>query len=256
MIDERIIAYLLKELPEEELERFEDECFASEEWPAQIGLAEEDLINDYLRNELTPEQRRSFELNYLTTPARVERVRVAAALLHHFDDCAPAAETAVAAAPPVRRTWGERLRAWWGRPWVPRTAVALASVALVCGGWLLFRPPSAPKTFATLALTVSNGDRAEGARAGRVKLTPDVDALRIILTLPDTSPTARTYRAQLEDENGAVKLSENVTQEAQSVPVTIPASQLARGRYVLKLFAVQPGGTEQRVPGSYLFNVE
>src|SRR5215218_3051501 len=97
MTDERIIAYLLKELPEEELERFEDECFTSEDWPTQISLAEEDLINDYLRKELDPEQRRHFELNYLTTVARMERVRVAAALLRHVDACAPAAETAVAA---------------------------------------------------------------------------------------------------------------------------------------------------------------
>lgn len=254
MTDERIIAYLLKELPGEELERFEDECFAAEDWPSQISFAEEDLIDDYLRNELTPERRRNFELNYLTTRARMERVRVAAALLRHVDACAPAGETA--AAPPVRKTWGERLLAWWGRPRMPRMAVALAVFALVVvGAWVIFRTPSAPKTFATLTLTVSHGDRAEGAQAGRVKLSPDVDALKVLLTLPDPPP-ARHYRAQLEDDKGAVKVSENVTQEAQSVPVTIPASQLARGRYALKLFAVKPDGTEQRVPGSYLFTVE
>ena len=52
MTDERIIAYLLEELPEDDLERFEDECFAQESWPAQINLVEEDLIDAYLRNEL------------------------------------------------------------------------------------------------------------------------------------------------------------------------------------------------------------
>jgi hypothetical protein len=38
--------------------------------------------------------------------------------------------------------------------------------------------------------------------------------------------------------------------------VEIPAEELARGRYVLKLFAIKPDGSEQRISGSYFFNVE
>src|SRR6201989_587549 len=99
MTEERIIAYLLEELPEEEAERFEDECFADESRPEQIKLAEEDLIDEYLRGGLTPERRRRFEENYLTTDARAERVRMAAALLRHVDSYAPvtAEETHAAA---------------------------------------------------------------------------------------------------------------------------------------------------------------
>ena len=98
MTDEHIIAYLLKELPEEDLERFEDECFARESWPDQIELVEEDLIDAYLRNELTPERRQRFENHYLTTQARQERVIMAAALLRHVDEYNAASEPA--AAPP------------------------------------------------------------------------------------------------------------------------------------------------------------
>lgn len=258
MIEERIIAYLLKDMPEEELERFEDECFASEDCMTHVGLIEEDLIDDYLRNELAPEQRRSFERNYLTTAARVERVRIAAALLRHIDTSAPAAEATVAA--PLKQTWMERLRASWGGPlWIPRAAFALTLVAFTIGAWWFFRPPTTHRpaqTFATLTLNISNSDRAGGAQVSRVKLTPDIEALRISLTLPDPSPTATRYRAQLEDDNGTIKLSENVLREAQSVRVTIPASQLARGQYALKLFTVKPDNTEQRIPGSYLFMVE
>src|SRR5437763_8489164 len=87
MIDERIIAYLLKELPEEELERFEDECFGQESWPAQLDLVEEDLIDAYLRDELTRKRRQRFELNYLTTEARRGRVRMTAAFLRYVDEC-------------------------------------------------------------------------------------------------------------------------------------------------------------------------
>ena len=259
MTEERIVAYLLEDLSEEEMERFEDECFASEEWPAQVALVEEDLINDYLRDELAPEQRRSFEQKYLTTAARVERVRMAAALLRHLDAYQPGAE-ATAGTPDVKRTGLERLRDWFRRdPWIPRAATALAVVVLAVGAWWLVRQPAgyAPaRNFATLTLTVSHGDRAAGAQAGTVKLTPDVGALKLALTLPEPSAAEARYRVQLEDDNGTVRLSENAAREGQSVHVTIPAAQLARGRYALKLFAVGAGGTERRVPGSYLFNVE
>src|SRR5690242_13792215 len=86
MTDERIIAYLLEELPEEERERFEDACFAEEEWPEEIATVEDDLIEAYLRNQLTPERRQSFEQHYLVTAARQERVAVAAALLRCVDE--------------------------------------------------------------------------------------------------------------------------------------------------------------------------
>lgn len=255
MTDERIIAYLLRELPEEKSERFEDECFASQEWPAQIGVVEEELIDDYLSNALTPEQRRSFESNYLTTAARVERVRIAAALLRHVDACAPGSE-ATATPSPVRQNWGERLRAWWGaRPRMMRAAAALAVLVIAVIPLWLSRP-TPPVTFATLTLTVSNSDRATGVQPATVKLTRDIDAVRIFLTLPDTPVPAAHYRAQLEDDNQMIKLSENVRPKGRSVQVTAQSSKLAPGQYVLKLFAVRADGTEQRLPGSYFFSVE
>ena len=260
MTDERIIAYLLKDLPEEELERFEDECFASEDWPDQVSLVEADLIDGYLRSELAPAQRRSFEQNYLTTAARMERIRITAALLRHVDACAPGAEAAAVVLPPHKQTWGERLRALWsGGAWWPRAAVALATLALVAGAWWFSRQPSPHRpyqTIATLTLSVSNSERNVGGQDGSVKLARGTDALQISLTLSDASETATHYRAQLEDDNSAIKHSEKVLREDQFVRVTIPASQLARGRYALRLFAVKPDGTERHVPGIYYFNVE
>jgi methionine-rich copper-binding protein CopC len=256
MTDERIIAYLLEELPEEELERFEDECFAQESWPNEINLVEEDLIDAYLRNELTPERRQRFERNFLTTEARQERVSMAAALLRQVDEYNAASQTVVAV-PPAEPTWTERFRAFWSsQTWTFRTATAIAIVAVITGAlWFFSRTPS-PRTFATLTLTISNSNRAEGAQAGEVKLAPDVEALKISLTLPQQSPPAARYRVVLENNNGETKSAEVAGNDAQSVLVVIPAAQLARGQYALKLFAIKPDGTEQRINGSYFFIVE
>lgn len=256
MTDERIIAYLLEELPQDDLERFEDECFAQESWPTQIDLAEEELIDAYLREELVPERRRRFEENYLTTETRQERVSVAAALLRHIDEYNASPEPVVVV-PPTEPTLAERFRAFWReQTWGLRAAAAIAIVAVISGAlWLLFPPPS-PRPFAALTLSISSSNRAEGSQAGTVKLPPNAEALKVSLVLPQPSPPAARYRVELENDNGEAKSSEVAGKDAQSVLVVIPAAQLARGQYALKLFAIKTDGAEQRISGTYFFIVE
>jgi hypothetical protein len=256
MTEERIVAYLLEELPTEELERFEDECFAQETWPDEIYLVEEDLIDDYLRNLLTPQQRLHFEQNYLTTAARLGRVRKAAALIRHVDEHLPAAP-AIAAESPIKQTWAEWFRALGGsHSWALRVAVASVAVAVIAGSWWLSRDHALPpQTIATLTLKVSQSDRAGGVQPARAPLTPETDALKISLTLPNPPAQPVSYRVQLENVDGETKTAELAGQDAQSVSVLIRAAQLTRGQYAVNLFAVKTDGTEQRV-GRYFFNVE
>lgn len=263
MTEERIIAYLLEELPEEEAERFEDECFAGESWPEQIQFVEEDLIDEYLRNELTPERRRRFEENYLTTDARVERVRMAAALHRHVDSKASVtAEETPAAKPtplekPVRESWFGAL--WGGRSSVPRAALSFAILLVVAGGaYVAYRLISnSNQTVVLVALTQTSTDRsAGGALPTKVTLPADAGALRVSLTLPEDAQPASRYRVELESREGKAGSFQTEEHDARSVSVLIPAAQLSRGLYVLKLYAITSDGTEQRVNGSYLFSIE
>lgn len=257
MTDERIIAYLLEELPEEDSKRFEEECFAQESWPEQISLVEDDLIDGYLRGDLTPEQRRRFEQNYLTTPARLERVRAVAALIRQVDEYKTGDLPSVV--PPTPQGWSERLRAFWGgRDLAPRYAAALVVLTVVFGALWLVLSPRAPRSFATLTLNNSLNNRLEGAQVGRVKLPSGVDALRLTLRLPDGAAQAARYRAELESLESADGGKINVEAEredAQSVRIEISTEQLEQGRYAIKLFADKPDGTAQRV-GNYFFIVE
>src|SRR5215207_4399918 len=125
MTDEQITAYLLQELTEEEAERFEDRCFAQEEWPADLDAAEHELIDAYLRNELSKDQRRRFEQYYLTTDAR--KARVLTAQSFHQVLCPKAREEEV--------TLWAKLQAFWQRPLVARTAMAVLVLAI--GIWFL-----------------------------------------------------------------------------------------------------------------------
>jgi len=279
MTDERIVAYLLKELPDDALERFEDECFEQASWPAQLDAVEEELIDDYLREGLAPEQRSRFEQNYLTTVARRERVRAAAALLRLIDErttekedeeeveedeeedaqiVVPPPPVTHAAPQPTGETWAGRFRALWGgNAWAPRAAASLAMVLFVAGAWWLYSSRTTePQTVAALELNVRHNDRAPGGEQPvKVKLTPDIDALRVSLKLPEGSPTAARYRVELENRERERKPADVEGQAGRSVSVLVPAAPLARGRYVLNLFAVGADGEERRV-GNYFFNVE
>lgn len=263
MTEDRIIAYLLEELPEAEAERFEDECFAGESWPEQLQLAEEDLIDEYLRGGLTPERRRRFEESFLTTDARVERVRMAAALLRHVDSQASvtAEETHAAGTVPPEDKWrASWLGALWGgRSPVPRAALSFALLLVVfAGAYVAYRlVNNSNRTVVLVALTPTSAERgAGGAETTKVKLPSDAGALRVSLALPEGTQPASRYRVELEDREGKTESLQAEGEAARAVTVLIPAARLARGTYALKLYAINAEGAEQRVKGSYLFSIE
>ena len=252
MTDERTIAYLLAELPEADLERFEEECFSQESWPDQIDMVEGDLIDAYLRDELAPERRPRFERYFLTTPARQERVIMAAALLRHVDEL-HALRPVAAPEPPTRTTtqikWSERFRASW-------IVAAAAAAVIVIALWLGFFRAPPPRTVATLTLTMSDSTRGPGAHPGTIKLQSDVESLRVSLVLPPQVPAGGRFRVELENEGGERLPANPAGQDGVSVQAVIPASKLTRGQYALKLIAIESDGSERRLPGTYLFIVE
>jgi hypothetical protein len=258
MTDERIFAYLLGELPEEESERFEGQCFAAEDWPEQISLAEEDLVDAYLRGELSSEQHQHFERNYLITEERRKRVAVAAGLLRYVGTLRTRETAAPRLEPPGTNWFGHFLAFSGGRGWAMRAGLAVSVLAVIVGAlWFARSHTNAPRTFATITLTISaDSNRAEGVQAGRVKLQPGTDALRIHLKLPGLAAAAARYRIELVSREADASSMNTAEQDSESVMVEIPAARLTRGQYAVRLFAVMPDGTEQRVSGIYLFIVE
>jgi hypothetical protein len=224
MTDEHMTAYLLEELSEEESERFEEQCFAQDEWPAELDAAEQDLIDAYLRHELTADRRRHFEERYLTTDARKARVLIAKSL--HEALC-PARQ---------KPTWRESLQAFWQRPLVPQTAIAILVLTIgisLIVPWILSR--RSPQTFTAIELATSSSDRASGVDPTIVSLPLNADALQVHLKLPKPSTDTSGYRVQWEDANGPLRELKIEPKDAQTVVVNIPATELKPGRYLLRL---------------------
>jgi hypothetical protein len=79
--NETLIArYLLGELSEEQQVEIEDRAFADQKYLASITAVENDLIDEYVRNELSPAERRRFEQRFLVSAERRKRVEFARAL--------------------------------------------------------------------------------------------------------------------------------------------------------------------------------
>ena len=226
MTDEHITAYLLEELSEAESERFEEECFAQEEWPAEIDAAEHDLIDAYLRNELPADRRRRFEERYLTTDAR--KARVLTAKTFHGTLC-PTQQ---------KSNWWQWLQAFFQRPLVPQTAIAILVLAVGIGVIApRFLGPRTPQTVTPVELAMSSSDRGTGGTQEKIVSLPlSTDALEIHLKLSKPSADTNGYRVQFEDANSSVRELEIKSKDAQSVKVNILATELKPGPYLLRLY--------------------
>ena len=252
--------YLLGNLTQEAQQRVEQCLLTDPDFLEELILDEEELIDDYVSEDLSDEDRLKFERHFLSTPERHRQLRFARALSRYTSYSTEKAggkeARAYTPAPPAGPNWAERFRAFWnGQTWALRAASALVLVAVIAGALWLSRPrTSPPKTFVTLTLTAVAGNRAEGAQASKVSLPPNADALRISLLLPDAATKAASYRVELVSGSGEIKPLEVAGQDARSVSVVIPAARLARGSYALRLSATGAEGTERRV--GYLFTVE
>ena len=242
MNNQHTTSYLLGELTEEETERFEERCFAEEEWPAELDSVEQELIDAYLCNELNKDQRLRFETHYLTTDARKTRVLTAQSLLHVLTQ-APTKS--------VRQT----IRAFWEKPLVPQLALVMI-VVLAFTIWLVLPSVASllelDESHRTIYVGLTSWDRLGGVRETTVTVPLDRDALFVYLNPPKETPGTVAYRIQWEDANGVV---DNVKAPNKwQLRVRIPAAKLKPGQYVLKLYEIYEDGTEQRVSGGYYFS--
>lgn len=250
MTEERITAYLLQELTEREAEQFEEQCFALPEWPAgKLESAEDDLIDEYVRNELPPDRHRRFEENYLITEARKERVLLARSFL-----CVACSGN------PPKPNWRDRFRRFWKVPGlIPRyasvVAVLVLAVALFVWSWSRL---TVPRTFADINLTsMASARRSYDTTTPpiqKISLPLGADALRISLTLPEPTPEGATYSVRWENVQGLLKILKIESEDATTIRVMIPAGDLTPGQYTLKVMRKQ-GQTEQRI-ADYFFIAE
>jgi len=126
--------YVLGTLPDAERVRLEERYFSDDAEFEEIEIAEEELIDRYVRGELSTTDRAAFEQTIARSPRLMERVEFA----RLFAGKLRVAEAPVAAPAPKKANWWERLFGFSNASRGPRLAFALSMLlVLIAGGVLL-----------------------------------------------------------------------------------------------------------------------
>ncbi|HEY2961389.1 MAG TPA: zf-HC2 domain-containing protein [Pyrinomonadaceae bacterium] len=261
----QIREYLLGKLNEEEQQRIEERLMVEDELFDEFEASKDELIEDYCDGELSQNERQWLEEHFLVSNDGRQRRAFALAM-----KCFHVPVAQVNEAP--RPTWFQRFKSLFRtepaavingssvalvQPW---TLVLLTSVVLVAligllvgtrtfsrGGGITFTGP-------TLASNVIKRG-AENSLPKKVKLPRNAASLKLRLLLPKDATPATRYEAELDDRINT-KQSEVVEFDNEAVSVVIPADQIPRGEYSLKLTAIDAAGARHAIPGEYLFNTE
>ena len=133
--NEKLIArYLLGDLPEDEQVAIEDRAFADNDYLALVTAVENDLIDEYVRQELTTTERQQFETRFLASAERRKRVEFAKALA-----LVPAVPETTFISEPAKSSWRDSLYAFISslNPAARFAVAAVMLLVLVGGAWLL-----------------------------------------------------------------------------------------------------------------------
>lgn len=126
--------YLLGGASKAERERIEAELFADEDAFQEMLAAEDDLIDDYARGELSADERKQFEKRFLTSSEGRARVQFA----RSFAAASGPRPISPAAAGPSTDSSPGFFALIFGRPGVLQAALATIAVAAIVGfSWLL-----------------------------------------------------------------------------------------------------------------------
>jgi hypothetical protein len=236
-------AYLLGRLPAEARDQMDDEYFTDRETFEEMLAAENDLVDEYVRGQLSGSDRKAFEREYLNTPEGRQKVALARTLVQYVDASAPLA---------VRR------QPFWMRPvWVVCFTCVLLTVAAGIW-WNAGRPgprqdaavqPPAVSSGATAVLVLTPGLLRDetGSRTLVIPAGASQVELRAHLELQGYS----TFDAVVKTPEGIAIWSGQGLRvgPGQVLSIGIPGSRLAAGDYVL---SVSSGAVDA---GEFFFRV-
>ena len=209
--------YLLGKSADAEKNLMEEAFFADDSKFQALELAEEELIDAFVRNKLTPEERRQFTARLIKSNRLIERVNFARVLAERADSLVSEEHEAMVAPEPrlASSSTRSRTRGWenfFAQPaW--RTALAGCIVLIILGSGLL------------VSRWWQVSRESERVAAERAQLQRQKDELDKLALEQRTKSEQTTAELQRQQERLAEKLS---ALEAAEKPVT-PGTQLPAG---------------------------
>jgi hypothetical protein len=217
--DQLVVRYLVGSLAEDEIERLDELSIADDRFAEHLRAVENDLVDAYVRGDLSGDTLEGFKTHYLASPAAQDKVTFAEALLNYQRSAARAPELA-----PGRQGSGvARLVPQWG--W----AVA-AMLCLGVTGYLLLDNNR-------LRHEMADASRARAAlEAHEQQLQRQVDQQRS--TGAEAAKELTQARDALGQRQGPVEASQQSARPVMASFVLLPPT---RGAGDLPSIAIPPG---------------
>lgn len=134
---ETLAQYLLGELSDEMRREIEREYLADGDCLDELLAVEDDLMDEYVRGELSAREREQFEQHLLAGPGQREKLRYAQTLMERMPAVRTTAPAKQGPSSPERDSW---FSFYGKRKLVPVLVVGFAAIVLVAGAaWLIMR---------------------------------------------------------------------------------------------------------------------
>ena len=289
---EVLVRYLLGATGSEETELLDELSITDEPFAVQLSAVEDDLIDAYVRGELSGEELEQFRTFYLRSPKRRENVEFAESLLAHIDKMTAPGRSAARSA--------ERPK---GRPaWAAWAFAAAAALMLAMDGYLLYDNSQIRRqraAFQERASALARQVESRESQAPQVNIPAaplnaspkkeeqppeSVNILAFVLApqMRGAGPTASVevprgsgsavFRLELESDdypeyeaalrdlssnrvvwrNGRIKAS--TQDETKSIATNVPASVFQPRNYTFEVTGISAAGRRELV-NTYVFHV-
>ncbi len=270
-IDKRELQnYLLGSLEADHRAVLEESILCDAKVYEELLVIEEDLIDRYLANELSPSERQQFDTHFLVTAERQKNLHFGRLLSRYLASepvLVPADEVPVArqteipapakkilpfAALPISRGAGLAVSA--------AVVASIAIIVLAC--WVSTRKAAQNTVLGDSSELVKvsltpGSQRSEGGATQRVSLPPK--AVKVRLELQVANSNFQNYKSELFREKDSLQTSEELKAETNPekqhiIPWTIAGAVLSPGDYKVKLSGVLNSGQDEFID-SYSFHV-
>lgn len=248
--------YLLGQLDEAEQEKIELQLLTDSSFGDEFDTVVDELTDQYVRDELTDDERKRAEKYFLNTPVRQQKLEFAKELLSQADaELHQDAEMATVRpiAQPLPPSLLDQIRAFW-KPSFAHGALAAAVLLVVAGLVFFFLSFGKSSEYMAVNVPLSSSERAESIAPVSAQVAGA--GLELNLPIPEQAKDTKDFRLKLVDENGVERDLTIAERTDKTIKVRIPAAWLSRSSYVIHLSIVKPDGSEERVRGGYNFVVE
>jgi hypothetical protein len=137
---EKLLQYLYGELSGGNRDAIEERVFADDELASELDDLEIDLVDSFVRGEMSAEEDRHFKERYLTSKSRLARVNLA----KYLNESTTGGS---ATAPPESVGWLEGIKAFFGDRGLVYAGLAAAVIIAIGGFWFLSTLPDEEVAF-------------------------------------------------------------------------------------------------------------